>query len=288
MSDTSRPMALSRRQVTAGLAAGGALAAGVFGFAVAQDSATPEAGDDRAGKQRGPSDGDDATRLAEHIARIRESMAEVEADRDAVASEIDARTVDDMLSQATSLLDEAEAALESGDTTTIGRQVHGARGLVQAAHLAIVAELTYPGLPSQATRAGSYLATTHDRVTAATDAAADSPTEIGGIVGLAQEMYQQAYDLYEDGAFAQAGAYARVAAELADTGLVLSGASPAGKSGQGRGGSERGGRANGSRGRRGGMNDMPAIGGDDRPVPGEGGDAAPDDVTVPPAPDFIA
>jgi hypothetical protein len=144
----------------------------------------------------------------------------------------------------------------------------------------IVAQLTYPGLPSQANHAVRTLTESFDRVTAVTAAAetGDGTADFSGIVSDAQAIYTTAYDLHAAGAFAQAMAFARTAGHLAEAGLVLDGQEP---SRHGRGGSSRGSRSR--------MGDKPSS----MDAPGlatpetsdDLGDAEENSVT-PPAPEF--
>lgn len=234
MSNAFRPSTLSRRQVTAGIAAGGGIAATMYRLTQAQTTGTPEAAVETAD----PSSSESSSKLTDAIARVRETIARVQADRDAVSSDIDAKTVDDLLTQATTLVDDAEANVATGDARTLLQQVRGARGIAGAAQAVIVAELMFAGLPSQANKSVAVLTEAHDQVAALTTVAeADTSTiDLGAITSQAQALYTKAYDLHGTGAFAQAMAYADAAEDLAEAGLTLSGERSANDHGDRRGG----------------------------------------------------
>lgn len=226
MDETQRSATVSRRVLTSGLVGGSVLAAAaVFHRATAQEptdaSATPTASDDTTSAS---TVSDDAAQITESIAKTREVIAAVEADRDSVTGEIDDTTINALLDQATLLLDAAEAGSTGDDTSGLWQQVSGAREIASAARTLIVAQITYPGLPSQSDQAVRALTETHAVVTSLTESATSATdVDLGDLVTLAQETYTTAYDLNSGGAFAQATAYARAASQLSEAGLVLTG-----------------------------------------------------------------
>jgi hypothetical protein len=162
------------------------------------------------------------TALAEHIQQITDTIATVQADRDAVGGTGDWTTVDDLLAKANQLRDAAKATLETDDLTPVRQQLFAAEGAAMAAESLVRAQLSNYGLPSQQAGASRTLVAaynqiheTSNRVNAGTDENAKA------FVTTAQNLYQTAYDLYNAGTYAQAARTAEVALQVAGIADIL-------------------------------------------------------------------
>jgi hypothetical protein len=267
---------VTRRRVLAGaLGAGLATAAARIGLAQ-DDAATPEAGsaaDPAASPEANPDTGTGgqssdgaAADAAEAIGQATAAIAAAQQDRDAVADQIDPQTVDRLLAQATGMRDQAQTLADAGDGDQAWRIARAVAATAKTATDLVEARLIAAGLPSQEAPASRVLAEAHAAIQGATDETASATdADVQAYVANAQELYQGAFDLFGTGAFSQATATARVAADLARIGLAL--ASPEARFGAGRG--REGGRGGRGDGRGGGRGDGPGRGSDpesDEPV----------------------
>ncbi|MGH2558641.1 MAG: hypothetical protein ACRDJH_06225 [Thermomicrobiales bacterium] len=154
------------------------------------------------------------TRMVEQIQAVSDTIEAVRADRDA-AGEIDATIVDQLLDRATSLLDAARQSLDGGESLDAPRQTMAAQSAAMAAEALVRAQLSNYGLPSQQAGASRTLDTAYRQVKASTERMQESTDEgVTFFVTTAQELYRQAFDLYNAGTYAQATETARVAASL--------------------------------------------------------------------------
>lgn len=145
------------------------------------------------------------------------------ADREA-AGDVDAATVDQLLERATGLLDAARQALDGGDAQEAPRQMTAARATAMTAEALLRAQLSDYGLPSQQAGASRTLDTAYRQIKDSTERTADATDEnVTFLVTTAQALYQQAYDLYNAGTYAQAAETARVGAALGHIAGMLSG-----------------------------------------------------------------
>lgn len=216
---------LNRRRLVAGTVVAGVTGAGIFEIARAQNTATPEAtsgvGTPEATSGQDTEQGE-ATFATSALAWADEVIASVQADRDAVTSDIDTTEVDSLITQAGVHRDLAQTAIDGGDNTEAIRQAFVAAASAQAARELIETSLGYPGLPSQEARASQILASVHERVTAVTtDSATATDPNVEFFVTHAQTLYTAAYDLYGTGAFAQAIGTVHVSGELARIATAL-------------------------------------------------------------------
>lgn len=220
--------AFSRRRAVGGAVGAVGATVGLARLGFAQTTGTPEASTaatPTTGTGTTTSDDTDtgASRLDAVVERANAVIAAVQVDRDAAASEIDTGTVDAVLAEAARLLTDAR---DTSATADVLRLAHAASGTALAARQLIIAQLTYPGLPSQENRASRVLAIAYERITIAGDAATAGDTDVSFFVSTAQELYTSAYDLYGNDAYAQSSATARAAAGLAAIAHLLSGGDP--------------------------------------------------------------
>ncbi|MGH2531965.1 MAG: hypothetical protein ACRDJW_06615 [Thermomicrobiales bacterium] len=224
---------LSLRQRFAGGAIGLCLAAtlGVGGALAQESEATPEADlapenedvvtEDAPAAPEFEVAPEAETRMAEQIQAVSDTIAAVRADRDA-AGEIDATVVDQLLDRATSLLDAARQSLDGGESQDVPRQTMTAQSAAMAAEALVRAQLSDYGLPSQQAGASRTLDTAYRQVKASTERTGESTDEgVTFFVTTAQELYRQAYDLYNAGTYAQATETALVAASLGQIAELL-------------------------------------------------------------------
>lgn len=214
---------LTRRKLVAGTVVAGVTGAGIVRLAQAQDdTGTPDATIDQTPSSATPDATSaqdtaqgDATFATSALARADEAIASVQADRDAVASDIDTTEVDSLIAQAGLHRDLATSSIDAGDNAEAIRQAFVAAASARAARELIEANLGYAGLPSQEVRASRLLANVHELVTAVTaEAASATDPNVGFFVTHAQTLYTAAYDLYGTDAYAQAMGTGRVAGEL--------------------------------------------------------------------------
>jgi hypothetical protein len=152
------------------------------------------------------------SRVEERIARATAAIDSVQADRDAVASDIDTTTVDELLDRAITLRDDA---LGSGDDDDALRLAFGAVATARVARRVIIADLSYPGLPSQADVAQEILSRADDAISTLTETSIDSALiDVGFYVTAGQAMYQAAEVDFSGEAYAKAALRARAAGEL--------------------------------------------------------------------------
>lgn len=267
---------LNRRAVMAAAAAGLATAGASTGFlrlASAQDdAATPAAEATDATPATSTSPESDTSRVSTIIERARAEIAAVEADREAVADQIEAATVDEVLSQASLLVDEAQAGLDGGDPDAAMRLAAGSWRTAEAGRDLIVAQVSYAGLPSQQAAASRVLAQAYERID--TVATATATADVGFYVTTAQAVYQVAYEQYAASAWAQALANGKAISGLLEAASILAGSGGAGRDGAGAGTFGEGGIDRNSRGR-----------GMQAPMDGQPGPDDEEPETVP-APDF--
>ena len=219
MTDPSSGTNLSRRRMLAGTLGAGLATATVFQIGRAQvESSTPEASPTTDATTR---TGDDTPgmltdRATTAIEWATETITAVQGDRDTVAGQIDATTIDSLLTQATGLRNRAQQAAAGGDEDGALRLAFAAWGTANAASDAIKAQQTYAGLPSQEAPASRTLANAYEMVQAVSEETASATdTDVTFAVSTAQAFYASAYELYTGGAYARATATARASTGLA-------------------------------------------------------------------------
>jgi len=271
----------------------GLAGAGVFRIARAQDDAgTPDATTDGSMSSGTPEAAsgqdtaqDDAAFVTAAIGRADEVIASVQADRDAVASDIDTTEIDSLIAQAGVHRDLAASSIDSGDNSEAIRQAFVATATAKAARELIETSLGYAGLPSEEARASRALARVHEQIVAVTaESASATDPNVEFFVTHAQTLYTASYDLHGTGAYAQAIGTGRVAGGLVRIATALM--ADISQIGFGRGGRGGGLFGGGRRGPgRGGLG-MPGMPGG---VVSAGPDDGPDTDATPvpvPAPDF--
>jgi hypothetical protein len=256
---------LNRRRIVAGTLGAALVATTGLGIAGAQDdeatpdadettdSATPDSGVGGVQTDEETDAADDLDRATAAVEQATAAIATVQADRDAVAGQIDALTVDALLAQATALRDRAQTAADGGDAGEARRLARAAGAMAKAAGDLVAAQLVTAGLPSQEAPASRVLAAAFETVQVVTEeTAAATDADVTFSVTTAQALYQTAFDLYGAGAYGQAAGTARVASRLARIGAFL--ADPTAEDDDGPGG-RRGGQRDGFAGRDGGPGD---------------------------------
>lgn len=221
MTDESSPNPMTRRRLVVGALGASLATATVVQIGRAQvDIGTPEAS---------PADSttdSDVTattdRATTAIAWATETITAIQGDRDTVVGQIDATTVDALITQATGLRDRAQQAADGGTEEEALRLAFAAWGMANTAGDVIKAQLTYAGLPSQDAPSSRALAKAHEMIQAVTDETASAThTDVTFAVTTAQALYTSAYELYTGGAYAQATATARAGTGLARVGWFL-------------------------------------------------------------------
>jgi hypothetical protein len=183
---------------------------------------TPAAGTAEATPDEYRATAAERTALAEQVQQVTDTIATVQADRDAVGGTGDWTAVDDLLAKATQLRDAAKTTLQSDDLSPARQQLFAAEGAAMAAESLMRAQLSDYGLPSQQAGASRTLVAAYnqidevsERVNAGTDENAKA------LATTAQNLYQTAYDLYNAGTYAQAARTAEVAWQVAGLADVL-------------------------------------------------------------------
>lgn len=197
--------------------------------ALAQDEATPEAGTSPNTEQPGVAASPDTgatvtekTRLTEAIQNLTDTIALVQADRDAAASNIDVAEIDALLAKATELRNAAQATLETDDLSTAPRSVIAGTQTALAAQALIEAQLSAYGLPSQQGPASRVLVEAYYAIDEATALVADNAdANAGFFTETAQRLYTAAYEQYNAGTYDQARQTAQVALQVAQIGSIL-------------------------------------------------------------------
>ena len=220
----TEPTPFTRRRMVAGTLGAVLATAAIFQIGRAQtQTGTPEASPSASTSTDSSNQESDRSteRATAAIAWATETITDAQGDRDAVAAQLDATTIDALLTQATALRDRAQQAVDGGDSAEAVRLALTAGSTAEAASDLIVAQLTYPGLPSQQARASRVLSRGYEAVQMATDETSTSTdTDVTFSITTAQAVYASAYELYTGGSYAQAMATARAAHRLAHTALL--------------------------------------------------------------------
>jgi hypothetical protein len=192
------------------------------GTPVPSDQATPVTQTDEATPRASAAE---KTALAEQLQDVTDTIATVQADRDAVGGNGDWTAVDDLLAKATQMRDTARATVDGDDVSAARQQLAAAEGAAMAAESLIRAQLSDYGLPSQQAGASRALVAAYNRIAEVSDrVSAGSDDNAKGFATAAQHLYKTAYDLYNTGTYAQAARTAEVATQVAGLADVLSGA----------------------------------------------------------------
>lgn len=213
---------LDRRTMIAGSIATGIAAASVTRAAFAQDS-TPEA-------EATPSTSDTtesqtaAEARGQHLLdRLDAQLASVQADLAAVRDQIDATTIDAVLTQASNLLAQAQTSFDAATEDGTIRAGVAAMTAIEAAGTLIDAQLSHPGLPSDQIWSSQALARSFEIIenVAADITGSSDSVDVNFYIDTAQSLYTSAYDLYGTGSYAQAGLTSRAATTIVSIAAIL-------------------------------------------------------------------
>ena len=169
------------------------------------------------------------------LTRLTQELTSIKADRDFANGKTDLSIVNSLIDRASTLQGQAQTASTANDLTKASGYARAAMGSIQSARQLIEAAIGTTGLPSAATRpapptpqttptadqlkarASNDLARAYqDIVNAGTVARANgSAGDLGFYVTTAQNLYKQAYDLYNGGKSEQASRTAHAAQEIA-------------------------------------------------------------------------
>ena len=238
----------TRRGIMATVLGLGAIAVAGKGLAFAQDAMPGGRGRGGGGDGRGGLMGPDAT-PEEVLARIDEAIAQIQADRDAVAATSDVSTVDSILTMAIGLRDQLDLIDPAADAEGF-RRTAGATGFsLRAAHEALEAAVAGVGLPSQSEHLAEHLVETEDDLAdLANNVVAAANADAQAALDMANSVFAMAQDANDAGSFEAAEHLARAAGGLGNAAAVLIGERPSGHGEGGRDGGRNGGRDGGPMG----------------------------------------
>lgn len=157
----------------------------------------------------------DSSVVEEEFQRVALLIQTVSDDRDFAGSTIDTATVDALILNAEALLDDAQTALNAGDYRQAQGLGRAAADTAKAANGLMQAGMADYGFPSQQAQASRQLVNVYYAVQEVTGQSANlSTVDVSFYVTTAQELYAEAYDLYNDGSYEQAMQTAHVAGQL--------------------------------------------------------------------------
>jgi hypothetical protein len=186
----------------------------VAGIGNAQES-TPEASPEASPSTDDESSANERAEVA--IESLNTRLTLVQSDLDAVRNQIDPATIGSLLTQATDLIDQAGTVTDASL-----RPAFAAMAVLAAGSHLIRAQLTYAGLPSEEARSSRILARAYEVIgEAGTITGTDTEVDISTYITTGQSTYSTAYDLYADGAWAQAVLTAKASAEIASAAIAL-------------------------------------------------------------------
>lgn len=180
------------------------------------------------------------------ISEVEQVIDTVANDWSSVASNTDTFTVDALLSGAQALLDDARTSLGNGNYQQAQGLVRAADQATNAASALVQAQLADYGVPSQQAQASRKLVDAYYAVQEVSGQATRlTSVDVSFYVETAQELYAEAYDLYNAGTYEQAMQTANTAQQvsrIANTiweanGLISSGPGGPGLGGPGPAGS---------------------------------------------------
>jgi len=157
----------------------------------------------------------DSSVVEEEFQRVALLIQTVSDDRDFAGSTIDTVTVDALILNAESLLDDARTALNAGDYRQAQGLGRAAADTAKAANGLMRSGMADYGFPSQQAQASRQLVNVYYAVQEVTGQSANlSTVDVSFYITTAQELYAEAYDLYKDGAYEQAMQTAHVAGQI--------------------------------------------------------------------------
>jgi len=153
--------------------------------------------------------------VEEEFQRVALLIQTVSDDRDFAETTVDVSTVDALIFNAESLLDDARAALNTGEYRQAQSLAKAAADTAKAARGLMEAGMADYGFPSQQAQASRELVNVYYAVQEVTGQSANlSTVDVGLYVTTAQDLYGEAYDLYNNGTYEQAMQTAHVAGQL--------------------------------------------------------------------------
>jgi len=185
------------------------------------------------------------------ISNLTKMTASVTADRDFANGKMDLTTVNSLIDRASALQSQAQSALTANNLTQASGDARAAEGALRSADDLIVASIGTTGLPSaanrparpapatpptadqQKARSSNELAHAYQSIVNTTNRVKVNSTAAGDLsfyVTTAQNLYKQAYDLYNAGKYDQASQTVHAAegvARIADDLLRAAGVTPA-------------------------------------------------------------
>lgn len=211
---------INRRRLIGGMAGAAVTTIAIGGLVSAQSTQTNASGTPAAGNAI-----DSESGAQENMVQAAsDAIALVKKDRDSVASKIDVKTVNQILTIATDLQSQASSATTSS-TPSQDQLASAAETTGWAARDLIEAELSPFGLPSRQIGVSQELADNHAAITAAgktvmaaksKDAATATAAATTSLLTISQQLYTSAYDQYGKGMFMQAEKTAEAASGLVD------------------------------------------------------------------------
>ncbi|MBA2468331.1 MAG: hypothetical protein H0V37_02875 [Chloroflexia bacterium] len=153
--------------------------------------------------------------VEEEFERVALLIQTVSDDRDFAESTIDTATVDALIENAESLLNDARTALNGGNYRQAQGLAKAAADTAKAARNLMEAGMADYGFPSQQAQASRELVNVYYAVQEVTGQSANlSTVDVSLYVTTAQDLYGEAYDLYNDGTYEQAMQTAHIAGQL--------------------------------------------------------------------------
>ncbi len=153
--------------------------------------------------------------VEEEFQRVALLIQTVSDDRDFAETTVDVSTVDALIFNAESLLDDARAALNTGEYRQAQSLAKAAADTAKAARGLMEAGMADYGFPSQQAQASRELVNVYYAVQEVTGQSANlSTVDVSLYVTTAQDLYGEAYDLYNDGTYEQAMQTAHIAGQL--------------------------------------------------------------------------
>lgn len=207
---------INRRRLIGGMAGAAVTTIAIGGLVSAQSTQTNASGTPAAGSATDSESGAQENT----VQTASDAIALIKRDRDSVASKIDVKNVDQILTIATDLQSQASSATTSS-TPSQDQLASAAETTAWAARDLIEAELSPFGLPSRQIGVSQELADNHAAITAAGKTvmavkSKNAATAATSLLTISQQLYTSAYDQYGKGVFMQAEKTAEAASGLVD------------------------------------------------------------------------
>lgn len=205
---------INRRRLIGGMAGAAVTTIAIGGLVSAQSTQTNASGTLAA---RSATDSESGAQ-ENTVQPASDAIALIRGDRDSVASKIDVKNVDQILTIAMDLQSQASSATTSSAPSQ-DQLASAAEMTAWAARDLIEAELSPFGLPSRQIDVSQELADNHAAITAAGKtvmAAKSKNAATTSLLTISQQLYTSAYDQYGKGVFMQAEKTAEAASGLVD------------------------------------------------------------------------